>query len=81
MRIISTSKLKLDANKYPDIKPVIDSWCQVVKNIKWNHLEDVKTVYPTAEAVNNFTVFNLKGNKYRLIVAIDYAKQIIYYKY
>ncbi|MBL1209717.1 type II toxin-antitoxin system HigB family toxin [Geminocystis sp. GBBB08] len=81
MRIISTSKLKLDANKYPDIKQVIDSWCQVVKNVNWNHLEDVKTVYPTAEAVKNFTVFNLKGNKYRLIVGIDYQKQIIYYKY
>ncbi len=81
MRIISTSKLKLDATKYPDLKHIIDSWCMVVKSVIWEHLEDVKKVYPTAEAVSNFTVFNLKGNKYRLIVGIDYQKQIVYYKY
>lgn len=81
MRIISTSKLKLDAIKYPDWKQAIDSWCKVVKNISPNHLEDIKKVYSKAETVSNFTVFNLKGNKYRLIVGIDYQKQIIYYKY
>ncbi|MBE9234608.1 type II toxin-antitoxin system HigB family toxin [Anabaena aphanizomenioides LEGE 00250] len=81
MRIISTSKLKQDANEYPDLKQIIDSWCLVVKRVTWNHLEDVKNVYPSAEAVGNFTVFNLKGNKYHLIVGIDYVKQIIYYKY
>jgi len=33
------------------------------------------------EAVGNFTVFNLKGNDYRLIVGIDYETKTIYYKY
>lgn len=81
MRIISTTKLRLDATKYSDLKQVVDSWCIVVKSVNWNHLEEVKQVYPSAEVVGNFTVFNLKGNKYRLIVGIDYQKQIVYYKY
>ena len=38
-------------------------------------------LYPKAEAVSNFTVFNIKGNKYRLISSINYEKQIIYVKY
>jgi mRNA interferase HigB len=38
-------------------------------------------LYPTADAVGNFIVFNIKGNSYRLIVSIDYAIQTIYYKY
>jgi len=37
--------------------------------------------YRDAEAVGNFTVFNLKGNKYRLIVGIDYISRTVYYKY
>jgi mRNA interferase HigB len=42
---------------------------------------EVQAVYPKAEAVGNFTVFNVKGNKYRLILSINYEQQIIYIKY
>lgn len=41
----------------------------------------MQEVYPQAEAVGNFTVFNIKGNKYRLIVDLVYSDQIIYLKY
>lgn len=81
MRIISTSKLKQDAANYPDLTSVVTGWCAVVKNSEWKHLQEVKAIYPKAEAVGNFTVFNLKGNKYRLVVGIDYEKGIVYYKY
>ncbi|MDB9494307.1 type II toxin-antitoxin system HigB family toxin [Spirulina major CS-329] len=81
MRIIATKNLIGDAQKYPGLLPVIASWCQVVKNINWQNLEEVKQNYASAEAVGDFTVFNIKGNQYRLIVGINYTKQIIYYKY
>jgi len=42
---------------------------------------EVQAVYPKAEAVGNFTVFNIKGNKYRLILSINYEQPIIYIKY
>jgi mRNA interferase HigB len=45
------------------------------------NLEDIRQIYRDAEAVGNFTVFNIKGNKYRLIVGIDYENQTVYYKY
>lgn len=41
----------------------------------------MQAVYPQAEAVGNFTVFNIKGDKYRLIVDLVYSDQIIYLKY
>jgi mRNA interferase HigB len=41
----------------------------------------VQAVFPKAEAVRNFTVFNIKGNRYRFIVSIDYERKIIYVKY
>ncbi len=41
----------------------------------------MQSVFPQAEAVGNFTVFNIKGNKYCLIVTIDYERQLIYIKY
>ncbi len=81
MKLIAISRLRQDANRYPDVKKQVENWYKVVKNAQWNNLEEVKKIYKTAEAVGNFTVFNLKGNHYRLIVGIDYESQIIYYKY
>ncbi|KHG39820.1 MAG: type II toxin-antitoxin system HigB family toxin [Aphanizomenon flos-aquae KM1D3_PB] len=45
-----------------------------------NRISDL-SLNPTADAVGNFIVFNIKGNSYRLIVSIDYAIQTVYYKY
>ena len=42
---------------------------------------EVQSDYPSAESVGSFTVFNIKGNHYRLIVSIDYLAQTIYIKY
>jgi mRNA interferase HigB len=67
--------------RYPDTLTVIEEWYKVVKSMSWQNLEEVKQVYRDAEAVGNFTVFNIKGNKYRLIVDINYVNQTIYYKY
>ncbi len=81
MHLISIRKLRHDAMKYPDISQTIEAWYAVVKKATWASLEDVRKIYRDAEAVGNFTVFNLKGNKYRLIVGIDYISDTIYYKY
>ncbi|BAZ37051.1 hypothetical protein NIES4101_29720 [Calothrix sp. NIES-4101] len=81
MHLISIRNLRLDATKFPDAKKQIEDWYATVKKAEWTNLEDVRTIYRDAEAVGNFTVFNVKGNAYRLIVGIDYENQVVYYKY
>jgi mRNA interferase HigB len=81
MHLISVRNLRADAVRYPDAKIPIDSWYATLKKAQWHNLEDVRQVYRDAEAVGNFTIFNIKGNKYRLIVGIDYENQTVYYKY
>ncbi|MEA5549700.1 type II toxin-antitoxin system HigB family toxin [Anabaena cylindrica UHCC 0172] len=81
MHLMSIRSLREDAAKYPDIKKQIDSWYATVKKFEWQNLEDVRKIYRNAEAVGNFTVFNIKGNDYRLIVGINYETQNVYYKY
>lgn len=81
MHLISIRNLRIDTSEYSDIKKQIDEWYATVKKAEWNNLEDVRKVYRDAEAVGNFTVFNIKGNSYRLIVGINYEEQTIYYKY
>ena len=81
MHLISIRNLRLDAGKYSDAIASINSWYATVKKSQWKNLEDVRRIYFDAEAVGSFTVFNIKGNKYRLIVGIDRENQTVYYKY
>jgi mRNA interferase HigB len=81
MHLISIRNLRVDTARYPDIKKRVNNWYTTVSKANWNNLEDVRQIYRDAEAVGNFTVFNIKGNDYRLIVGIDYENQTVYYKY
>jgi mRNA interferase HigB len=81
MRLIAIKNLRNDAYIYPDAKKAVEAWYTVIKSSDWSSLEDIRKVYRDAEAVGNFTVFNIKGNKYRLIVGINYVKQRVYFKY
>ena len=79
MHFITIRALRADAEKYSDVRRKVEAWYQVVKQAAWQNLEEVRKVYRDAEAVGNFTVFNLKS--YRLIVSIDYESQTVFYKY
>ena len=81
MHLISVRNLRQDAAQFPDATQAIESWYATVRKANWDKLEDVKRVYRDAEAVGSFTVFNIKGNKYRLIVGIDYTNRTVFYKY
>jgi mRNA interferase HigB len=54
---------------------------KIASKAQWKNLAEVQAVYSQAESVGNFTVFNIKGNRYRLIVDIVYKDQVIYIKY
>jgi mRNA interferase HigB len=81
MHLITIRNLRQDTTPYPDVQKQLNDWNEIVKSATWQSLIDVQIIYRNAEAVGNFTVFNIKGNKYRLIVSIDYQAQLIYYKY
>jgi mRNA interferase HigB len=81
MHLIAISRLREAAAKYSDVAIQIEDWNEIVKIVTWQNLTEVQQTYSSAEAVGNFTVFNIKGNRYRLIVSINYLRQIIYFKY
>jgi mRNA interferase HigB len=81
VHIISRKKLLEFSAQHADAFTPLDYWYRVSKAASWRHLDDVRQVYSSAEAVGNFTVFNIKGNDYRLIVDIVYSTQRIYIKY
>lgn len=78
MLVISKKRLREFWGKHADSKGALETWHAVAKAARWQKLVDVQQTYASAEAVNQFTVFNIKGNTYRLIVKIEYKLQIIY---
>lgn len=78
MRVISKKRLREFWEKHADAKGALETWHAIAKDAKRQTLLDVQQTYADAEAVDQFTVFNIKGNTYRLIVKIEYKLQIIY---
>jgi mRNA interferase HigB len=81
MHVISYKTLRDYSKSHADCKEALSNWYKIACKANWSNLVEVQAVFPKAEAVGNFTVFNIKGNKYRLIVSIDYEGQLIYIKY
>lgn len=65
-----------------DAEGALKAWFSEAKLAKWTTPQDVKNQYANASIIaNNRVVFNIKGNDYRLIVAIAYKMQYVYVKF
>jgi len=84
MRIIARSTLlKFWSNSdYSDSEQALRAWFEETKNSVWKSPNEIKKKYRSASVLkNNRVVFNICGNKYRLIVSIKYDFQIVYIRF
>jgi mRNA interferase HigB len=82
MRIISRKRLREFWEKHPDVRQPLQAWYDDVKHATWKSTADIKDVYRNASFLgNNRVVFNLKGNTYRLVVAIRYKHGIVFIRF
>lgn len=72
MHVISRKMLLKAAQKHSDLSEPLDVWYRIAKKAQWKSLVDLRRAFPSADTVERFTVFNIKGNAYRLIVEINY---------
>ena len=84
MRIISVRKLKEFWNKpeYRDSEQSLRAWYTEAKKANWSNPHQIKSVYRTASILgHDRIVFNICGNKYRLVVAVKYDFKIFYIRF
>ncbi len=85
MRVIAKRTLREfweSTHKYADAEDPLRSWYREAKQATWQTPADVKEQYRNANILkNNRTVFNIAGNKYRLVVEINYPAQIIFIRF
>ncbi len=64
------------------VKAALDAWYFEVESAAWRSSQDVKRDFASASILDSErTVFNIKGNSYRLIVAVDYQRQLVFVKW
>jgi len=82
MRIISRKRLREFWEKHPDAREQLQAWYADVRGAKWTSPADIKDVYRNASILeSNRVVFNIKGNRYRLVAAIQYQFGIVYIRF
>jgi mRNA interferase HigB len=81
MRLISKKNLLRAIEPYPDAQSAIESWYQLIKDNDCQWLEFLRNGYSRSVVqVYGYTIFNIKGNQYRLIVQINSRTRIIVFK-
>lgn len=82
VRVISIKKLKDFWLKHRDAEQQLKAWFAEAKKSDWRKPADISRLYKTASFLKNKrVVFNIKGNDYRLIVAINYNHKIVYIRF
>ena len=84
MRIVSRATLKefWEQSAYSDSEQPLKAWYEEAKKADWSTPQDIKDKYRNASFVgNNRVVFNIHGNKYRLVVAVNYKFSMCYIRF
>jgi mRNA interferase HigB len=78
MHVITRKRLNEFARDHPDALSALEHWYRVMKANRFANFAQLRELFPSADQVGNKTVFNIGGNKYRLIAALHYNRARVY---
>jgi mRNA interferase HigB len=81
MHIISRKALQQFWEEHPDSKTALARWFKIVQKNDFTSFNELRTVFPSADKVGDLIVFNIGGNKYRLIASIHFNRGKLYIRY
>lgn len=78
MNVVSVKAIRTFSEKHSDSATSLMIWYQVARRAKWSNLAELRNDFPGADLVGRRTVFNIGGNKYRLIARANFAAQRVF---
>ena len=78
MHVITRKRLNEFAERFPDTENALAYWYRLVKQNNFTNFAELREIFSSADQVGKLTVFNIGGNKVRLIAAIHYNRKKIY---
>jgi mRNA interferase HigB len=80
LNVIGKRNLFDKAAKHPDARVALQYWFDAARQAEWHCLEDIRRTYPATGMVGVLAIFNIRGNRYRLIVRMSFRRQRMYIK-
>jgi mRNA interferase HigB len=74
VHIVTRRHLSEASAQYPDAAKEIQAWTAVVEAVRCHNFEEVRQMFKDADSVEGYVIFNIRGNRYRLVTVIHYAK-------
>lgn len=74
MHVITQRPLREFWTRHPRAETPLKTWFRRAKKAAWDSFADVRADYPAADQVGRFTVFDIGGNKYRLVVVVHFNR-------
>ncbi len=81
MHIITRKRLIEFSKRHPDSEEALNRWYHIVKKSIYNSFAELRKTFPSVDRVGNFMIFNIGGNKYRLIVYIVFRTRKVYIRH
>jgi mRNA interferase HigB len=80
LRVLGTEVLDAAKKTHRDLTSSVATWLMIAREATWKNLNEVRLTWRKTDCVKGKTIFNIKGNKYRLIAVVNYASQTIILK-
>ncbi len=79
MKLVGREILSDYSMRHVEVRGQVQAWVADVLAATWNRPQDIKARYASASFLSDKrVVFNIKGNKYRLLVKVSYKSQIVF---
>jgi len=81
MHIISRKALQRFWQEYPNSENALQRWYKIIHHTKFENFGELQRAFPSADKVGDLIVFNIGGNKYRLIASIHFNRGKVYVRH
>lgn len=79
--MISRKRLRDFVRQHPDAEGPLAAWYRIMRQMNFATFSDLKRAFGSADKVGRLTVFNIAGNRYRVIAAIHYNRRRVYVRH
>ena len=81
VHIISRKALRNFWKKYPDSQTALLRWFKIMSTTNFQNFDELRATFPSADSVGGLIVFNIGGNKYRVIASVHFNRRKVYIRH